>query len=118
VSHDDIFRDLFDELGGCQDNSCEIKKPRVGTNGHCRCPERTIRRALRIAKRRIVELETQPTWLMITEAVRSISDAIHVALIAGHTVDQLTVRTTPTGWDLVAAGGKVLASGHLIQEPQ
>jgi hypothetical protein len=114
MSHDDIFADLFDEIDTCGDNSCEIKKTRgPGTNGGCMCSERQLRRALRIAKKRIVELETQPPWLLVTEAVRSISDAIHVALVDGHVVSDLTVRSHPGGWDLVDTAGKVLASGHL-----
>jgi hypothetical protein len=55
----ELFRALFASLAEatCQDNSCEVARPRVGTNGGCGCTERTLRRALRIAKARIVELE-------------------------------------------------------------
>jgi hypothetical protein len=39
---------LSDDLPGCGDHSCAVAKPRgMGTNGHCRCDERTLRRALR-----------------------------------------------------------------------
>lgn len=119
MNHNDIFIDLFGAIENCQNNSCEIKKTRgMGTNGGCRCSERQLRRALRIAKKRIVELETEPPWLLVTEAVRAISAAIHAALVAGHTVDQLTVRACPKGWELVFTGGAILSRGHLIQEPQ
>jgi hypothetical protein len=39
---------LSEDLHGCGDHSCAVAKPRgMGTNGHCRCDERTLRRALR-----------------------------------------------------------------------
>lgn len=43
---------------GCGDNSCEVAKHGgMGTNGGCRCDERTVRRAMRYWKRRVEFLE-------------------------------------------------------------
>jgi hypothetical protein len=52
----DVFQELFADLGGC-DNSCIIRRPKgMGTNGGCRCSESEIRRALQRAKAEILRL--------------------------------------------------------------
>jgi hypothetical protein len=51
-----VWREVFGDLGGC-DNSCLIQRPGgMGTNGGCRCSERTIRIALLKAKQEILRL--------------------------------------------------------------
>lgn len=113
----DIFRDLFDSIESCGYNYCEIKVMRgMGTTGGCRCSERQLRRALRIAKKAIVEQEKRETEVVrahLVEVVHVVSEAIHEALVSRDiTVADITVKTTAERWQLVRRGtGEVLADG-------
>lgn len=45
---------------GCGNHPCDVStNTGMGPNGHCSCDERTLRRALRWYKKRVIELEVE-----------------------------------------------------------